>query len=488
MQARHDRFDDTVPDRKWPERLFMLSPALQCIAGEDGFFKHVNPAFEQKLGHTTTTLMAQPFIEFVHPDDRQSTLDEVGRLSTGIPTVHFENRYRHANGSYRWLLWNAIPVAEEGLLYATAIDITTRKHADERYRNLLNSVPDSIIFIDRQGKILEFNHATESLFGYAAAELVGQSIEVLVPERFDDWREQHGEGSTKDSQPRLMGSKQRDFVAVRKDGSEFPIEVSFAPVEREHFICVARDISPRRQHEHELAESQALLMEEQEQLRGLSTRLLLAEESERYRIARGLHDDVGQTLLAAKLSLEDLLAGGVSGETVSTAQEIHDYVDQAIETTRSLTFELASAALYEVGVGAALQSECELAEQQSGIRFQPPDQLTGQNIPMHVKIIVHRVGRELIRNVIKHSGAQSATISLSLSPNESTLQLTVADDGRGFKVSKGLYNSDPTTGFGLFSIEQQLDSIGGMIDIASSEEYGTRVVVTVVLDGSQVRQ
>ena len=113
------------------DRLFELSPALLCIAGTDGYFKRVNPAFPEKLGHTEADLLSRPFIEFVHPDDRQATLNELRKLSEGLAAVHFENRYRHANGSYRWLLWNTTPVIEEGVLYATALDITERKHADE---------------------------------------------------------------------------------------------------------------------------------------------------------------------------------------------------------------------------------------------------------------------------------------------------------------------------------------------------------------------
>jgi signal transduction histidine kinase len=226
-------------------------------------------------------------------------------------------------------------------------------------------------------------------------------------------------------------------------------------------------------------------MEDQRQIQSLLTRLVLAEESERRRIARGLHDDVGQTLLAAKLSLDELLESGVPGSADSSMQEIQRQVNHAIKTTRTLSFELASAALYEVGVGAALQSECELAQRRSGIQFQPPEQLTGHPIPMEVEVILFRAGRELIRNIVKHSNARLAKLSLSV--RGSGLRLTVTDDGRGFDSSKNVLRSDPTSGFGLFSIDQQLDSIDGRLKITSSLESGTCAVVTVALDAMQER-
>ncbi len=480
MQANNNRFKTALPDDRWSERLFMLSPALLCIAGTDGYFKRVNPAFHAKLGHTEAVLLSRPFIEFVHPDDRQSTLDEVGKLATGIPAVHFENRYRHADGSYRWLLWNTTPVEEE-LLYAAAIDITERKHADEQYRHLLNAIPDAIIVTDEQGRIIRINQATESMFGYAPEELLGQSIDVLLPPRFHDQHRQHRNEYMTAPKSQLMGARLTDLAAVRKGGSEFPAEITLGPagLHDRVVICTARDISERSWRERELEESRRGLVEDQRQIQGLLTRLVLAEERERRRIARGLHDDVGHTLLAAKLVLEELSESDMPANAASSAEEVRRLVSQAIETTRSLSFALASAALYEVGVGAALQSECEIAQQRSGIRFHAPEELSGEPIPVETKVILHRVGRELIRNIERHSNARTAKLSLSLSAAD--LRMTVEDDGRGFDVPKDFLRSNSLSGFGLFSIDQQLDSIGGRLDITSSPESGTRAIVTVPL-------
>ena len=109
-----------------------LSLNLLCIAGTDGYFKHVNPAWETTFGFTGEELLSLPYLEFVHPDDREATMAEAAKIASGSNTLSFENRYRCKDGSYRWLLWSAIVRAERGLIYAIAADITERKREEAR--------------------------------------------------------------------------------------------------------------------------------------------------------------------------------------------------------------------------------------------------------------------------------------------------------------------------------------------------------------------
>jgi len=112
-------------------RFFALSLDMLCVAGFDGYFKRVNPAWEKVLGYTQAELLSRPYLEFVHSDDRAATRVEAKRLADGLPVMYFENRYFHKDGSIRWLLWASTSVQEEGLIYAAARDITEHKAVEE---------------------------------------------------------------------------------------------------------------------------------------------------------------------------------------------------------------------------------------------------------------------------------------------------------------------------------------------------------------------
>lgn len=109
-----------------------LSLNLLCIAGTDGYFKHVNPAWEATVGYSREELLSRPYLDFVHPDDRKPTAAEAVNIASGRSTLSFENRYRCKDGSYKWLLWSAVVRAERGLIYAMATDVTERKREEAR--------------------------------------------------------------------------------------------------------------------------------------------------------------------------------------------------------------------------------------------------------------------------------------------------------------------------------------------------------------------
>ena len=146
------------------EKLFNLSLDMLCVADIDGYFKIVNVAFENTLGHPRRALLKVPSIEFVHPDDRAATLAARKRLAGGEPVTYFENRYRCRDGSYKWLAWNSVPVTEEGFVYAVARDITEQKAIQQElasqrdlFDNVLSNVPASIFWKDRNSVYLGVN-------------------------------------------------------------------------------------------------------------------------------------------------------------------------------------------------------------------------------------------------------------------------------------------------------------------------------------------
>lgn len=121
------------------ERFYELSLDLFCVAGSDGYFKFLNPAWEKFMGYDRKELLSRPYIEFVHPDDKGATAVEAERLSSGNLVLHFENRYQVKDGSYRWLSWMAAP-QESGEIYAVARDITAQKEDEKAAQELLRKL------------------------------------------------------------------------------------------------------------------------------------------------------------------------------------------------------------------------------------------------------------------------------------------------------------------------------------------------------------
>jgi PAS domain S-box-containing protein len=254
----------TPRDREAEElyRLFNLSLQMLCIAGRDGFFKRVNPAFEKTLGYAPNELLQRPFVDFVHPEDRDATLQYLEQLADGERTVHFENRYRCQDGSYRWLSWTSLPHGEDGLVYAVALDITERKRAEGLFRALLESAPDGVVVVDGGGHIVLLNRMAEEVFGYKRDELLGQPVESLIPDRF---RSQHRNNRQRFlSRPKLQGMGGSACVcARRRDGTEFPVEVRLSPVEVEGarvVFAAVRDVSEREQLQRSLREQECQLL------------------------------------------------------------------------------------------------------------------------------------------------------------------------------------------------------------------------------------
>ncbi|MGP1382174.1 MAG: PAS domain S-box protein [Thainema sp.] len=116
------------------DRFFTMPIEMLCVVSMDGYFKQVNPAFQRILGYDDAELLAHLFLDFVHPDDQGKTLAELEKLARGQKTYHFENRYRHQDGSYRWLAWIAMPEPENGYIYGAARDITEQKQRQDAIR------------------------------------------------------------------------------------------------------------------------------------------------------------------------------------------------------------------------------------------------------------------------------------------------------------------------------------------------------------------
>ncbi len=159
--------------------LFSISPDLIAIAGTDGYFKTINKAFEKTLGYTSKELLSKPFMDFVHPDDVKSTLDELNKVRKGKPTLKFINRYICKNGSYKWIEWNSKPVGD--IIYTIARDITDRKKNEEHLitlnkekQNILESISDGFFALDNNWKINYFNNSAQEMLEVSAKKVLGK--------------------------------------------------------------------------------------------------------------------------------------------------------------------------------------------------------------------------------------------------------------------------------------------------------------------------
>ena len=153
-------------------RFFTLSLDLLCVAGFDGYFKQLNPIWGKLLGFTLEELQAKPFIEFVHPEDQESTVAEAQRLTTGADTISFENRYQCKDGSYKWLSWNARSFPQQQIIYAIARDITEWKQTEEelQFRDTILSTQqevaiDGILVVDDRRNWISFNQQFIDMWG-----------------------------------------------------------------------------------------------------------------------------------------------------------------------------------------------------------------------------------------------------------------------------------------------------------------------------------
>ena len=244
----------------WPkddqDRFFALSLDLLCIAGFDGYFKRLNPAWEKVLGFESQKLCARPFVEFVHPDDRTATLKATKELARGNDAIAFENRYRCKDGSYRWLLWNATSLPEQQLIYASARDITQRKQAEAALHQsrhdtttILESITDAVFTLDAEWRFTSLNSRAEQILCRTHQDLHGQCIWDAFPKTI---------GSTFEREYRRARDQQ---VTARFEAFDPELELWFEvrvyPA-GEGISVYFRDVTARKQTEAVLLERSEL--------------------------------------------------------------------------------------------------------------------------------------------------------------------------------------------------------------------------------------
>jgi len=346
----------------------------------------------------------------------------------------------------------------------------------ERYKNLFENSPLGIYRTDPRGRILMANPTLIRMMGYSSFAEFGavrsyrKSCEpTYLSRKIRDRLEREGRVRGFEAQ-----WKMRD--GTRMHVRENARAIRDAAGRTLYYEGTVEDISERKQAEERLNQYQR-------QLRSLASELSLAEERERRRISNLLHDHIGQLLATAKMRL-GWIESAVKDESIEREiDEIRDHIGQAIQFGRSLTFELSPPILYDLGLEAALEWLAEQVESQNGIHREFESDGFEKPIRDEIRVLLFTAVRELLANVVKHAGA--TRVKVTVRRVDESISIHVADDGRGFNASKRSYHIAEARGFGLFSIRERLQSLGGHMDVRSQVGRGARIILVAPLKREQ---
>ncbi|HXZ49424.1 MAG TPA: PAS domain S-box protein [Usitatibacter sp.] len=353
-------------------------------------------------------------------------------------------------------------------------DVTERVHGERmlarseaRLRGILDSAMDAIITVDERQHIVLFNRAAEDVFGCPRDEAIGAPLAWFIPERF---REDHAQlmrrfGDT-GALSRRMGA-QRIVMGLRRNGEEFPIDASISHITEEgshYYTVILRDVTERTKAEEALRDSR-------EEIRSLALTASAAREQEKSRIARELHDELGQALTALKIDVGWLRGhlGAVPDVVTSKLGSMQVLLDGTVAATRRISSDLRPLMLDDLGLAAACEWLADSFRQRTGT---PCELVLGAgdlDLPDPYSTAVFRVLQESLTNVAKHSGA--TRVEATLERTGDTVTLTVRDNGCGF--APAVPRKDGS--YGLLGLRERAHLLGGSVRVESAPGQGTFV-------------
>lgn len=349
--------------------------------------------------------------------------------------------------------------------------IAAMQEGEARLNGIIQSAMDAIITVDERQDIVIFNPAAEQMFGCAASKVLGTPLAQFIPARLREAHHRHIDrfGATGVT-TRRMGA-QSEIAGLRANGEEFPLEASISQVSvggKRLFTVILRDITARKRAEREVRESR-------EQLRQLSAALQAVREEEKARIARELHDELGQALTGLKMDLAQLvtqLAPEQQG-AIGQANAMKTLIESTVASVRRIATELRPLMLDDLGLVATIEWLVSDFSRRTGIAVDLAMPGPELEVDAELSTALFRVLQESLTNVARHAGANRVRITLS--GTESDVQLTVEDDGKGIGAS---LESAPRT-FGLIGMRERARMLGGELAVHSNPGAGTSIVMIV---------
>jgi signal transduction histidine kinase len=270
---------------------------------------------------------------------------------------------------------------------------------------------------------------------------------------------------------------ERDLEAIRRLAESYALAIQRRRAEEALQEAHAELEIRVEERTAELVRANEQLKKSEDELRILSSQLLTAQENERARIARELHDGIGQSLSAIKFRIEDALGQmgkNLTESSVNSLNSLIPVIQSTVEEVRKITMDLRPSTLDDLGILATIAwFSREFQETYTNVRIQKEIGLGETDIPESLKTVIFRVVQETLNNVAKHSGADSVTIFLR--KRNDTLELTIEDNGRGFDLEEELDIDGSKRGFGLGSMKERIELSGGSFSLESVRRQGTTI-------------
>jgi PAS domain S-box-containing protein len=473
------------------DRIFVLSPDLIAIADFDGRFTRVNPAVEQVLGYTQEEFVGRPYVDLIHPDDRERTAAEASAIGEGKRALSFENRYLRKDGSHRVLEWTSTPVVEEGLMYGVARDVTERRRAEEEVERLA----EEQAALRRVATLVAQGSAPTAVFDAVAAEMEGllgaDGVMLSRYEPEDEVTVVATRGLSADIVPRgtrfshtgenVTSSVRRTERPARMEQPLEDSDVVGVPivVEGRLWGCTIAtwrgDTSPPADTEERMAQFAELLdtaianADSRDQLTASRARLVTAGDEARRQVVRDLHDGAQQRLVHAivTLKLAEQALRQEDREAESLVGEALRYAEQGNAELRELAHGILPSVLAKGGLRAGIDMFAGRLD--LPVEVDVPD----DRLPAEIEASAYFIAAEALTNAVKHAHADHAEVRATV--HDGMLHVEVRDDGVG--------GADPQ-GHGLVGLQDRATALGGRLEIATPADGGTLVAARLPLSAS----